>query len=102
MRCPECKSLNVPSAAVCTSCGLILIRKSSSQARAIPVPAEPRRRAEDYAVQKRRATDIEMIPCRFCLGEIAPTAIRCRHCSEIVNDEFYRDRARRVRSCRQT
>src|SRR5687768_6702002 len=89
MRCPECKSLNEAGSAVCGSCGLILLNAAT--------PAQ-KRRAEDYAGQKRRAADREFVPCRFCGGEIDSKAIRCRHCSEIVNDEYYRDRARRIRS----
>lgn len=86
MRCPECKTLNQEGSAVCSSCGLILLN------------AQPKRRAEDYAGQKRRAADREFIACRFCSGEIDSRAIRCRHCSEIVNDEYYRERAHRIRS----
>lgn len=93
MRCPECHSLNEPEAAACTTCGLLLILKAS------PAPeALPKRRAEDMAHQKRRSSDREAIQCKFCSGEIAADAIRCRHCSEIVNDEYYRERAQRVRS----
>jgi hypothetical protein len=86
MRCPECHVLNEPGAAACSSCGLLLIAE------------QPRRRAEDFANQKRRAADKATIQCQYCAGEIAANAIRCRHCSEIVNDDFYRARARRVRS----
>jgi len=59
---------------------------------------EPKRRAEDFAVQKRRASDREMTDCQYCGGDIASDAIRCRHCSEIINEEFYRERAQRIRS----
>src|SRR6185295_15960409 len=31
-------------------------------------------------------------------GEIPPSAIRCKHCSEIVNEDYYRDRAQRTRA----
>ncbi|HVS32341.1 MAG TPA: hypothetical protein VMS98_12930 [Thermoanaerobaculia bacterium] len=58
----------------------------------------PKRRSEDYAGQKRRSADKESAICRFCEGEIAATAIRCMHCSEIVNDEYYRQRAAKLRS----
>src|SRR5439155_4671837 len=34
----------------------------------------------------------------FCKGEIAPTAVRCKHCGEIVNEDFYRERAQRLRA----
>ena len=74
---------------MCNSCGLILLNVTP-----------PKRRAEDQAVQKRRANDrgIEMIACRFCGGEIDSKAIRCRHCSEIVNDQYYRERSHRIRT----
>jgi predicted nucleic acid-binding Zn ribbon protein len=85
MHCPECHQLNEAEAAVCTSCGLILLNLA------------PKRRTEDLATQKRRSADVTA-PCRFCGGHIPPSAIRCRHCSEIVNDEFYRERAARIRS----
>ena len=86
MRCPECNSLNEPSSAACTSCGLLLIN------------AAPKRRAEDFAVQKRRSHDRDMMLCQFCDGEIPSNAIRCRNCSEIVNEEYYKQRAQRLRS----
>ena len=86
MRCPECHVLNEADAAACTSCGLLLFK------------AAPKRRAEDYAGQKRRAADRESAVCQFCSSAISPTAIRCLHCSEIVNEEYYRERARRIRA----
>ena len=86
MRCPECHATNEADAAACSTCGLLLFK------------AQPKRRAEDYAVQKRRESDREGTACQYCGGEIRAEAIRCRHCSEIVNDEFYRERARRIRS----
>jgi len=86
MHCPECHALNDADAAACTSCGLILIN------------ALPKRRAEDFAEQRRRSADHDSGICRFCGGEIPLTAIRCKHCSEIVNDEYYRQRAQRQRA----
>src|SRR5919206_95558 len=86
MRCPECHANNEAGAAACMNCGLLLFK------------AQPQRRAEDFAVQKRRESDRDNAVCQYCGGEIASSAIRCRHCSEIVNDQFYRERARRVRS----
>ncbi|HEX2831919.1 MAG TPA: hypothetical protein VHW00_02835 [Thermoanaerobaculia bacterium] len=86
MRCPECNVLNEAEAAACSSCGLLLINTA------------PKRRAEDLAVQRRRASDQESSLCRFCGGEIAANAIRCRHCSEVVDEEFFRERAQRIRS----
>ena len=91
MRCPECKTLNEPNAAACSTCGLLLIQKPKAD-------LAPKRRAEDMANQKRRAADRESIHCKFCSGEIAANAIRCVHCSEIVNDEYYRERAQRTRA----
>jgi hypothetical protein len=69
--------------------------------------ASPRRRAEDLAVQHRRATDgvrarrttdADTAQCQFCNGAVRPKAVRCKHCSEILNDDFYRERAQRIRS----
>jgi hypothetical protein len=86
MRCPECHANNEAGAAACSTCGLLLFK------------AQPKRRAEDFAVQKRRESDNDNVACQYCGGAIAASAIRCRHCSEIVNDQFYRERARRIRS----
>ncbi len=86
MRCPECNTLNEAGAAACQNCGLIILN------------AAPKRRADDQAGQKRRTNDAEQNACRFCGGQIPVTAIRCKHCSEIVNDEYYRERASRTRS----
>ena len=85
MRCPECHANNEADAAACSTCGLLLFK------------AVPKRRSEDFAVQKRRETDRDNASCQYCGGEIASSAIRCRHCSEIVNNQFYRERARRIR-----
>lgn len=87
MRCPECKALNETGATACTSCGLLLLNA-----------AAPKRRAEDYAGQRRRASDQEAAKCRFCGGSISPNAIRCMHCSEVLDEEFYRERAQRLRA----
>lgn len=100
MRCPQCKAVNEANAAVCKSCGLILLTPVE-QPGVLTIKAEaegaPKRRAEDYAGQRRRASDSN-INCQFCGGEIAAKAIRCRHCSEIVNEEYYRERAQRLRA----
>ena len=86
MRCPECHSLNEETSSACSSCGLLLLN------------AAPKRRAEDLAVKKRRSSDQDSATCRFCSGAIAPNAIRCRHCSEVVDEDFFRERAQRIRS----
>ena len=86
MRCPECKAVNEASAAACASCGLLLLN------------AAPKRRAEDLAVKKRRASDLDSADCRFCGGAVPPRAIRCKHCSEVLDEDFYRERAQRLRS----
>jgi hypothetical protein len=85
MRCPECHTPYEASAAACANCGLLLLKLA------------PHRRSEDFASKKRRAAD-QLAPCKFCGSEIPLNAIRCKHCSEIVNDDFYRERAHRTRS----
>jgi hypothetical protein len=86
MHCPECHTLNEANATACSSCGLLLFK-------AVP----PKRRSEDFASQKRRSGD-QVVNCQFCGGDILSSAIRCKHCSEIVNEAFYRERAQRLRS----
>lgn len=86
MRCPECKALNEADAAACTTCGLLLLK------------AAPKRRSEDYAVQRRRQSDQDSSECRFCSGAVKPGAVRCQHCGEILDEDFYRARAQRLRS----
>ena len=87
MRCPECNALNETGATACTTCGLLMLNAEP-----------PKRRAEDFAGQRRRASDQESAQCRFCGGAIAPNAIRCMHCSEVLDEDFYRERAQRLRS----
>ena len=86
MHCPECHSLNDTLNGSCPDCGLLLVNMT------------PQRRADDLASQKRRKNDRESATCPFCAGAIADTAVRCRHCSEIVDDDYYRARAQRIRS----
>ena len=86
MRCPECHSLNEASAAACSSCGLLLLN------------TQPKRRADDLAVKKRRSSDNDTAECRFCSGTVRSNAVRCKHCSEVLDENFYRERAQRVRS----
>jgi len=108
MRCPECKALNQADAAACESCGLLLIA-APRPADMIPIMAEaPKRRAEDLAVQRRRASDVERrhrretdgetTQCQFCNGTVSTKSVRCKHCSEVLDEDFYRERAQRVRS----
>jgi hypothetical protein len=85
MHCPECHSANEPGAAACTTCGLILLT------------AAPKRRSDDLATQRRRSSDSDTTHCPFCEGTIASRAVRCRHCAEVVNDDFFRERAQRLR-----
>src|SRR3954454_11472657 len=85
MRCPECKTPYEANAAACANWGLLLLKLA------------PHRRADDLATKKRGAND-QMAPCKFCGSDIPLNAIRCKHCSEIVNDDFYRERAQRTRS----
>jgi hypothetical protein len=87
MHCPECHSLNDTLNGACPACGLLLLN------------FKPTRRAEDLATKKRRKDDRqESATCPFCQGEIARDAVRCKHCSEIVDDDYYRARSQRLRS----
>lgn len=86
MRCPECHAMNEADAAACSGCGLLLFN------------AAPKRRAEDFAVQRRRAADQDSAECQFCGGSITHEAVRCRHCGEVIDEDFYRERAQRIRS----
>lgn len=97
MHCPECNSLNDTNSAACSSCGLLLLNFVPPAATEQPA-APAMRRAEDYAGQKRRARDRETAACQFCGGAITANAIRCQHCSEIINEDFYRARAQKLRS----
>ncbi len=111
MRCPECDATNEATATACESCGLLLIQVMHEE----PVPivsaaipeASPMRRAEDLASKHRRVTDFgrrrrsadtDTAECQFCNGPVRPNAIRCKHCGEILNEDFYRERAQRIRS----
>ena len=86
MHCPECHSLNDTLNGACPSCGLLLIN------------LKPKRRAEDLAANKRRKDDRDAAACPYCQGQIPPKAVRCKHCGEIVDDDYYRARAQRIRS----
>lgn len=101
MHCPECHSLNEAGSSACGSCGLLLIAvkpPESSQVISFQAEEGPKRRADDLAHGRRRAADKAHANCRYCKGEIATDAIRCVHCSEIVDEDFFRDRSQRLRS----
>jgi hypothetical protein len=101
MRCPECKSPNELNAAVCDHCGLILLNASeqpAAEALLTALPLAPKRRAEDFAGQKRRASDLEVEHCEFCEGTVSAKSVRCKHCGEIRNADYFRERAQRLRS----
>lgn len=101
MRCPECKAENQANAAVCGNCGLILLKATEqpiAQAILAAAPLAPRRRAEDFAGERRRATDRETAQCKYCDGTVKTKAVRCKHCGEILNEDYYRERAHRLRS----
>ena len=97
MRCPECKALNETDAAACASCGLLLLNAALPKRRADDLAVQ-KRRADDLEVKKRRASDLDSEECRFCGGAVSPKAIRCKHCSEVLDEDFYRERAQRLRS----
>ena len=90
MRCPECHTHNEDEAHACATCGLIFIAKAGAQERG--------RRAEDLARTRRRMSDRSLILCKYCGGEIYSDAARCRHCSEIIKDDYYRERAQKLRA----
>ena len=45
----------------------------------------------------RRAADRGLVDCPFCLGKIEQQAVRCRHCSQIVNEQYRKDQLKRRR-----
>lgn len=96
MHCPECNTLVQDGAASCTSCGLLFVRAQTGEILLNLSLEAPKRRAEDQN-RKRRKNDTSA-RCQFCGGEISSKAVRCRHCSEVVNEDFYRERAARLRS----
>jgi predicted nucleic acid-binding Zn ribbon protein len=101
MRCPECKEIIEATAAVCGHCGLILLKATEqpvAQAVLAAVPLAPKRRAEDFAGQKRRAADRETAHCEFCEGTVSTKSVRCKHCGEILNQDYFRERAQVLRS----
>src|SRR5689334_2556457 len=97
MRCPECHALNEADSAACSSCGLLLIQAAPAPGLLPLIEPAPKRRATDLGRQ-RRASDGETKQCQFCNGTVTSKAIRCRHCSEVIDEDFYRERAQRLRS----
>ena len=87
MRCPECKSLNEAGSSACGQCGLLLLKLT---------PAK--RRSDDFAATKRRASDQSLMQCPFCGGEIQNSAARCLHCAQIVKAEARVEQALRRRA----
>lgn len=110
MKCPECQALNEADAAACNSCGLLLIiAERKAGVLTLIGESNKRRRAEDLAVQRRRASDLEdrrsrrasdaeTAQCQFCQGAVPDKAVRCKHCGEVLDENFYRERAQRLRS----
>lgn len=87
MRCPECGTANQTAETACPSCGLLL-----------GLVTPPKRREEDLRGLRRRSTDRSLRRCPLCHGELHQDAVRCRHCSEIVDESYRRDRNRRRRA----
>jgi hypothetical protein len=85
MRCPECNALNENGSSACTTCGLLLVKL-----------APPKRRRDDGA-EKRRASD-KNSACPFCKGEIAPEAVYCKHCQQILSEEYRVKTTKRLRA----
>jgi hypothetical protein len=88
IRCPECSTLNSPESPACSNCGLLLA----------VIVEQPKRRRDDLEAQRRRANDKELTSCPFCHGQIEEGSVRCRHCSDIVNDEYRISRAMKRRA----
>lgn len=86
IRCPECQIQNEPGSTACRACGLLFLHMDP-----------PKRRKDDFSVQGRRASDQALIDCRFCLGKIEEAAVRCRHCGQIVNEDFRNQQLKRRR-----
>jgi hypothetical protein len=81
------------------SCGLLLITPGRKPGVLTLIgQSNKRRRAEDLAVQRRRATDDDPSECQFCNGMVPARAVRCKHCGEVLDENFYRERAQRLRS----
>ncbi|HSP15751.1 MAG TPA: hypothetical protein VLV78_13480 [Thermoanaerobaculia bacterium] len=70
----------------------------AAQAVLAAAPLAPKRRAEDFAGQKRRSGDQQSAHCQFCEGTVSTNSVRCKHCGEILNEDYFRERAQRLRS----
>ncbi len=88
LRCPECQTINDEAETACLSCGLLFLHKDPP----------PLRRKDDFAGRGRRASDRNLTDCPYCLSRIEKTAVRCRHCGQIVNEEFRREVLKRRRA----
>lgn len=40
------------------------------------------------------STASDLVPCRFCQGDVSPDAIKCRHCGEFLSERAARQRQR--------
>jgi phage FluMu protein Com len=88
LKCPECQTVNDEAQTACLSCGLLFLHKDPP----------PLRRKEDFVERGRRASDQSLTDCPYCLARIELKAVRCRHCGQIVNEEYRRDQLRRRRT----
>jgi hypothetical protein len=88
LRCPECSTVAREDQTACAACGLLFLHKDPP----------PLRRKDDFAQQGRRAADRSMTECPYCVGRIERKAVSCRHCGQIVNEEFRREQIRRRRT----
>lgn len=85
-RCPECQTPTDAAAVACLKCGLLLLNREA-----------PKRRQDDFLRVGRRTSDLAKTDCPFCLGKIEEQAVRCRHCGQIVNEEFRAQQLKRRR-----
>ena len=87
MHCPECGVSNESDRSACSGCGLLLFNVKTIK-----------RRQEDVLHQKRRNSDASKIECPFCQGEVHVGALHCKHCGQIVSEEYRQAIAQRRRS----
>ncbi len=88
LRCPECQTVNDEAETACLSCGLLFLHKDPP----------PLRRKDDLGARGRRASDATLTDCPYCLAQIERKAVSCRHCGQIVNEDFRREQLRRRRT----